>query len=311
MKFKKSQKGVTKLINKKWVKEKCTLLVDPEEAGKSLAFMTDNVNMDEQDRYVSHSGGSILQKVALGSMVGGYDWAHLFRFFITAAMIKKNDMNILDVGCGEAVLRRILRRGNRVGKFNYVGVDIRKNVIKKAALDVGKHPAAFFVADIRKSWRFLNSESFDLVVAMEILEHLNRKHAEDFLLRCRQSMKDDARLVVSTPHYGKKKLTERTKSKIKHNERKHVFEHHVYEYKRKELRKLFKKMGFKIVGEYGTGTQIKVWEEFLEGVEGDDLVIKKKYYELVEILPKSMIIPVLSYLYPKTATFLYYVLEKK
>ena len=267
---------------------------------------------DDVTKYVADSGGgSIIQRCGQGSMVNPFDWTHLFRHFVVANLINKSNLSILDVGCGEAVLRRILRRGSRIAKFNYVGMDIRKRMLLNAAEDTGKHPATFFVTDLRKPWKFLKNNKFDFVIAMEIIEHMNEINGFNLLKKCKMKLKKGGTLVLSTPQYGFKDLSHGYKSKLKYNKGKEYYAHHVREYTREELKKLFGRFDLEIVGEYGYGTQIKIFEKYIKGGTANKGSFRHVYKALTDgIVPKTMAIPLLSYANPQFATFLLYVLKK-
>lgn len=76
----------------------------------------------------------------------------------------KNGDKILDLGCGEAYLLKVLY-SDKI-KVNYIGVDINENV-----KDLKFDNAEFYVGDITKGLNFKDL-SFDIVFAIDILEHI-------------------------------------------------------------------------------------------------------------------------------------------
>jgi 2-polyprenyl-3-methyl-5-hydroxy-6-metoxy-1,4-benzoquinol methylase len=87
------------------------------------------------------------------------------------------DARILEVGSGSGWVGEHLRRH---GWTNYVGLDLR--------------PPADVVGDVR-DWRALGLEpaSFDVVVAFEVVEHVDCWHA------CHELLRPGGRMLVTTP----------------------------------------------------------------------------------------------------------------
>jgi 2-polyprenyl-3-methyl-5-hydroxy-6-metoxy-1,4-benzoquinol methylase len=87
------------------------------------------------------------------------------------------DARILEVGCGSGWVREQLREA---GLTNYVGLDLV--------------PPADVVGDVRE-WRSLGMkpESFDAIVAFEVVEHV------DCFQACHDLLKPGGRLLITTP----------------------------------------------------------------------------------------------------------------
>lgn len=75
-----------------------------------------------------------------------------------------NINNVLDIGCGEGFII------NGLGLPNMIGVDISKNALRIAK---GKNPKCNFCTGSIYDISFKES-SFDLVIATEVLEHLEK-----------------------------------------------------------------------------------------------------------------------------------------
>lgn len=76
----------------------------------------------------------------------------------------KNRDKILDLGCGEGfLLKKLIEKGIDV---DYVGVDINENI-----KELKFKNARFYVWDITKGLNF-DTESFDIVFALDVLEHI-------------------------------------------------------------------------------------------------------------------------------------------
>lgn len=100
--------------------------------------------------------------------------------------IAKSDV-VLEIGCGDGWVKRYLNRR---------GVE--------RVLDIDTTPSAIIVGDIRE-WRSLGlkPESFDVIVAFEVLEHV------DCMEDCFALLKPEGRLLVTSPHPAADKFLEK------------------------------------------------------------------------------------------------------
>src|SRR5687768_15155327 len=83
-------------------------------------------------------------------------------------LIPKELGDVLDVGCGPGVMvEAVLKRGGR-----FTGVDLSPEMVKEATALYGDRPGCKFqVGDVEKLE--VPSSSFDLVIAMAVLEYLS------------------------------------------------------------------------------------------------------------------------------------------
>ena len=124
-------------------------------------------------------------------------WRHTFSRFlanIRAKMVApylKGD--ILDIGCGETMLTRFLKKGQR-----YFGVDIQGEVIQKLRQNMPSHE--FYCIDIDTGEQTLVEtvkSQFDAIVLLAVIEHL--KNPQVVLSQCNSLLKPDGLLVITTP----------------------------------------------------------------------------------------------------------------
>lgn len=106
-------------------------------------------------------------------------------------LIDKRAESILDVGCGQGMPMQMIKKRMRVRKS--VGVDLFEPYIEESKKK-GIHDE-YLVCDIRKLP--YKNRSFDVVLALQVLEHLPKKDAWKVL----EKMEKIARkqVIVSTP----------------------------------------------------------------------------------------------------------------
>lgn len=106
-------------------------------------------------------------------------------------IIDKSAVSILDVGCGQGFPMKMIK--NRMVVKKSVGVDLFKPYI-----EIGerlKIHNQYIISDVRKL-KFANS-SFDVVLALQILEHLRRKDVWKVLDKIEKISKKQ--IIISTP----------------------------------------------------------------------------------------------------------------
>jgi len=118
--------------------------------------------------------------------------------FKAYSVLRKNDANlILDAGCGTGnVIKRfqeIDQMYNNLGRKFIVGFDVDFSQLK-ISKNAGLYDAAI-LADAR--YLPFRAKSFDLVLAMEIIEHLNKSDGKEFI----RNLEEIARkqIIISTP----------------------------------------------------------------------------------------------------------------
>lgn len=105
--------------------------------------------------------------------------------------IKGKGGKLLDLGCGNGELIDYLMQGLGKGQFHFYGVDLSKVNIKRSKLGEAAQ------VNLEKRLPF-KSESFEVVVLQEIIEHLrNREQVMDEVHRI---LKKDGVVVVTCPH---------------------------------------------------------------------------------------------------------------
>jgi 2-polyprenyl-3-methyl-5-hydroxy-6-metoxy-1,4-benzoquinol methylase len=145
---------------------------------------------------------------------------------------------VLDIGCGQdKPLLGILRGGPSVNVKKYVGVDLNK-------IRPSEDSKADFYGEFNfvERWKELKVHApFDVVVNLEVIEHMNVKHGAEFLKGIRELLKPGGLMILSTPCYDGV----------------HHAANHIHEYTVPELQALLEKSKFKVCKRYGTFIDIK------------------------------------------------------
>lgn len=102
------------------------------------------------------------------------------------------DSRILDIGCKYATLKDLLEENNL--QVDYYGVDISNKVFSKIK---NFNHEKFFVADVSKNLPF-ESERFDYIFAMEIMEHVESPTI--MLNEINRVLKKNGTLILSVPN---------------------------------------------------------------------------------------------------------------
>jgi 2-polyprenyl-3-methyl-5-hydroxy-6-metoxy-1,4-benzoquinol methylase len=118
-------------------------------------------------------------------------WALENRLTVSFEMVPKNANSLLDLGCGEGHFLAILERS--FPSMMLVGVDLSEENIRYARRILKR--ARLVTGDATRV--NLPASSFDVVSALELLDHVNSDRA--LLLKVRSLLKPKGVLIVSTP----------------------------------------------------------------------------------------------------------------
>ena len=156
--------------------------------------------------------------------------AHFFRWSFAQRFIKSYH-DVLEVGCGADVpLARILTGNQAPAVGSYYGVDLWP-LPKTGNVRLTYRGEFNFV----ERWKEIK-EKFDVVLSLEVIEHM-KVHLGDELLRgCYELLRDDGVFILSTPAYDGKKMAK----------------NHIHEYYILEMQASLEKTGFKVCQRFGT-----------------------------------------------------------
>jgi len=140
------------------------------------------------DSYASRlKGGSIRFDAS-----GARRWGRSYGWFLRSWLPVSRDAAITDVGCGAGWMLAYLKQ---CGYRNLSGVDIsREQVdISRQVIDAVEEGDATGYLEAR-------AEQFDLILALDLLEHLSKEEGVRFLEACFGALRARGRLVIQTPN---------------------------------------------------------------------------------------------------------------
>lgn len=173
--------------------------------------------------------------------------AHFFRWSFARRFISIKD-TVLEIGCGEdKPLSKILTGGAAAHVGHYTGVDLNK--LKPSGSQRLQFLGEFNFVErykelLDKKWdkhHVTHPSGFDVVVHLEVIEHMKVTHGINLLKACFACLKPGGTMIMSTPVYDG----------VRHAA------NHIHEYTVPELQKYVEKAGFKVERRFGTFMDIK------------------------------------------------------
>jgi len=213
--------------------------------------------------------------------------AHSLRWTHVLKHVKKDDMNILDVGCGNAMLAQVLYVNKR-GNCNYTGVEIRKTMLDIADKRKLKKEPRLIQMDITKDKMPVDDGWADIVTCFEVAEHIPPEDLDFMLKDINRCVKSNGVVLLSTPNYDGK----------------HQAANHLKEYTEDELSNHLRQY-FSITKKYGTFASQKDIEVILSQSERELWEKLKEYYD------SNMFSVLFAPLYPSQSRNILWVLKKK
>jgi 2-polyprenyl-3-methyl-5-hydroxy-6-metoxy-1,4-benzoquinol methylase len=173
--------------------------------------------------------------------VMGRDYsAHFFRWSFARRLILHDD-DVLEVGCGQdQPLSKILVRGPMRLVRTYTGVDL--NPLKPSGIAGLEFKGEFnFPEQYEELLLERDGEKFDVVIHLEVIEHMKVKHGLKLLKGCFECLRPGGVMVMSTPCYDGKRHAA----------------NHIHEYTIEELQEYVEEAGFKVEDRFGTFMDIR------------------------------------------------------
>lgn len=110
-------------------------------------------------------------------------------------LIPKGSNKILDLGIGQAYLEEQLTISGR-NKYDIYGIDISKKTIDRLKK---KYTGNFIVGDILEIDKKYEGIKFDVIVAIEVIEHISPKKILIFFKKVNSLLKRGGTFIISTP----------------------------------------------------------------------------------------------------------------
>ena len=133
----------------------------------------------------------LIYKIIQGVMSGTS-----FRNGIIKKNITKNNLKILDIGCGPA---QILEH---IPKCDYYGYDIARRSIQYAKKKYYQKNYHFYCKKFNKT-ELKKLPKFDFIIFFGILHHLSNKEVHEILKLCKKIMKKNSKLLTEDPIFLK------------------------------------------------------------------------------------------------------------
>src|SRR5690606_6070105 len=112
--------------------------------------------------------------------------------------------HVLEIGCGvDKPLSKILTGGAAAHVASYVGCDINK--LKPSNSQRLTFLGEFNAVERWKELRKLRPEGFDVVVHLEVIEHMKVEHGAKLLKACFDLLRPGGTMLMSTPCYDGKR----------------------------------------------------------------------------------------------------------
>lgn len=119
-------------------------------------------------------------------------WGSAYDWYLRGWLPADKNAAIADLGCGWGALLHFFKAR---GYQNVTGVDVsaaQVAIARQTGAEVIQGSAADFAAK--------NPGRFDLLAALDIVEHLTRDEALQFLDACKLALKPGGRLIIQTPN---------------------------------------------------------------------------------------------------------------
>lgn len=147
----------------------------------------------KEDIYKNYTSTSVLAGVDVKKFTA---WSHrYFNAFILPHIPQDNNCKILEIGCGYGRYTHLLT--HTLGYENTVGIDISEEQIEFAKNNY--QLTKVFKAD---ALEFLEAgqEKYDIVILMDVLEHLELDYAIRLLKKIKQCLNQYGKLIIQVPN---------------------------------------------------------------------------------------------------------------
>lgn len=146
------------------------------------------------DIYKNYTSTSVLTGVDVEAFT---KWSHkYFTAFILPHLPKDKQTRILEIGCGYGRYTSLLV--NKLGYKNTIGIDISEEQIDFAKNHY--HLTTVLKADALQYLQENSLEKYDIVILMDVLEHLELTYSIDLLRQINNSLNPGGKLIIQVPN---------------------------------------------------------------------------------------------------------------
>ena len=119
-------------------------------------------------------------------------WAPCLDYYLRGWLPGRRDGRIVDLGCGDGRLLYLL---SKRGYGHLTGVDVSESQTRVARQVA--HPVLTMDA---VEWLSRCAEPLDLLLAIDLIEHLTKSEALEFIALCASRLRPGGRLILQTPN---------------------------------------------------------------------------------------------------------------
>lgn len=143
--------------------------------------------------YRNYTSTSVLAGVDVKKFTA---WSHrYFRAFILPHIPADRKTRILEIGCGYGRYTQLITQ--TLGYENTIGMDISEEQIEYAKKNYGL--SNVFCADAVE-YLETSKEKFDIIILMDVLEHLELEYAVKLLRKINESLRQNGKLIIQVPN---------------------------------------------------------------------------------------------------------------
>ncbi|MGE5042230.1 MAG: class I SAM-dependent methyltransferase [Candidatus Levyibacteriota bacterium] len=110
------------------------------------------------------------------------------------SFIPKENIKLLDLGFGQGYIEERLQHKNILTQTT--GIDISASAVKRAKK---KFKGEFLEGDVLRAKKILKGKKFDVITAIELIEHISPKDIFTFFKDIRTLLNPEGLLLISTP----------------------------------------------------------------------------------------------------------------
>jgi 2-polyprenyl-3-methyl-5-hydroxy-6-metoxy-1,4-benzoquinol methylase len=146
-----------------------------------------------EDVYKNYTTTSVLTGVDVNKFTS---WSHAyFKTYILPYFPKNKDSKILEIGCGYGRYTQLITK--ELGYHNTVGMDISEEQIEFAKKNYG---LTNVFKDDALDYLNRSNEKYDVVILMDVLEHLDLDYSIKLLSKVNDSLNPNGKFIIQVPN---------------------------------------------------------------------------------------------------------------